>query len=299
MSLRSAILMLHRVVPEAELETRLLQKPDFEISVEFFNKYLFRLRDSYRFVSLDNLYSRLKHSSSSPIREPLLAVTFDDGYTDVLTHALPILEKYQIPFTIYLTTGYPDKRIIHISAAIEDWVRQASHIDLRVKSKVLSYDLTTLSQKSQAFQAIETALFTTYNTIEEIMNILPVNVAPYRSLGLNWEQVKELSENPLCTIGAHTITHPDLTMLSSVDLSRELLISKQRIEFYLKMGVRHFAYPYGRYNCSVVSMAEAAGYETMCTTMETSLSLDNIDFSRLPRACVVQNKFQIFSGSAL
>lgn len=295
MNNQPAILMLHRVVPASELATRLVQKPRFEISVEFFDQYLQRLKEDYLFVSLDNLFQRLQNPTSDAWERPLLALTFDDGYSDVLTHALPVMEKYEIPFTVYLTTGYPDGQIFHVSAAIEDWIRQSSTLEWKIKDRVFRYNLSHDTQKSQAFREIEAFVFSKFSSITEIIAALPVDEHQYRAFGLNWEQVKELCSHSLCTPGAHTITHPDLTKLDRDRLQQELVQAKQRIELYSGQTIIHFAYPYGRYNESVVQYAVAAGYKTMTTTHETAILPEKVDFARLPRICVVQNQFDIFS----
>jgi peptidoglycan/xylan/chitin deacetylase (PgdA/CDA1 family) len=62
---------------------------------------------------------------------------------------------------------------------------------------------------------------------------------------MSWDEVRVLASSPLCTIGAHTVTHPRLAGLDEEEVVRELAVSRQRIEAELARPARHLAYPYG------------------------------------------------------
>src|SRR4029077_9364499 len=67
---------------------------------QIFQQQMQYLRRNYRLVSLDSMLALLDAPASSG---QFVAVTFDDGYRDVYTHAFPVLQNLQIPATIYLT----------------------------------------------------------------------------------------------------------------------------------------------------------------------------------------------------
>jgi len=71
---------------------------------------------------------------------------------------------------------------------------------------------------------------------------------------LSWEQIVELSVDPLCTIGAHTVSHASLPVLSDEMLEIELSNGRRKIEDRIKKPVTHFAYPYGNYDSRVVNL---------------------------------------------
>jgi peptidoglycan/xylan/chitin deacetylase (PgdA/CDA1 family) len=67
------------------------------------------LEAGYRAITIDQLLAVL--SGKTPLPGPAFAITFDDGYRNVLTEALPLLEALQIPATVFLTTGFLDGRV--------------------------------------------------------------------------------------------------------------------------------------------------------------------------------------------
>ncbi|MCX6800315.1 MAG: polysaccharide deacetylase family protein [Candidatus Falkowbacteria bacterium] len=92
----SIILFYHRVA-SIENDPNLLS-----VNPENFEKQLLYLKDHFKIISLKELAKRI---SSKKIVKGLVAITFDDGYVDNLTNALPILEKLQVPATIFVTAG--------------------------------------------------------------------------------------------------------------------------------------------------------------------------------------------------
>lgn len=100
-----AILTLHHVRPARSDEFQ--PNRSLEITPDFLNKTLQRLRQSgFDFVSLDEMHRRLIECD---FRRRFVAVTFDDGYRDNKTWAYPILREHNIPFVIYVTTGFADR----------------------------------------------------------------------------------------------------------------------------------------------------------------------------------------------
>lgn len=83
----------------------------------------------------------------------------------------------------------------------------------------------------------------------------------------NWDQVRELDRTGLITIGAHTINHRNLAMLSPAEQEYEIKEGKRVLEREICHPVRHFAYPYGAYDATSVQLVRAAGYLTAVTVM--------------------------------
>lgn len=84
---------------------------------------------------------------------------------------------------------------------------------------------------------------------------------------LTWAQVRTIDESKLVTIAAHTVDHEDLALASPEQRQYQIRESKAGLERELKHPVRHFAYPYGSYNQSVVDEVRQTGYVTAVTTL--------------------------------
>jgi peptidoglycan/xylan/chitin deacetylase (PgdA/CDA1 family) len=66
-------------------------------------------------------------------------------------------------------------------------------------------------------------------------------------------------------IGSHTMTHADLSKASDADLRREIIDSKKALEDSFGVPIRHFCYPFGRYDRRALALVQEAGYQTACT----------------------------------
>ena len=66
-------------------------------------------------------------------------------------------------------------------------------------------------------------------------------------------------------IGAHTLTHPRLTEIPESRAREEIFASKKKLEDIFGIAIRHFCYPYGKWNRAVRDLVEEAGYETAVT----------------------------------
>jgi peptidoglycan/xylan/chitin deacetylase (PgdA/CDA1 family) len=83
---------------------------------------------------------------------------------------------------------------------------------------------------------------------------------------LTWDQVRQLDQNPLFTIASHTVDHLDLAQQSE-DVQRfQIFTGKQELEQEIGHSVDDFAYPYGDYNATTLSMLQQAGFVAAVTT---------------------------------
>lgn len=87
-------------------------------------------------------------------------------------------------------------------------------------------------------------------------------------------------------VGSHTHTHPDLTVLSPAEVSKEIATSKGFLEDLLGRPVTAFCYPYGDHNVAVRELVRAAGFET-AFTVDLGGVLQGDDAYALKRLCVL------------
>lgn len=82
---------------------------------------------------------------------------------------------------------------------------------------------------------------------------------------LNWNQIREMNEHQI-TFGAHTVTHPKLSVLNNTLAEQEIIQSKMSIEEHLGQPCKHFAYPYGLFNNTTPEIVQQCGFTLACST---------------------------------
>jgi peptidoglycan/xylan/chitin deacetylase (PgdA/CDA1 family) len=285
-----AILMLHSVGTNKP-RFRIPMNADLEISAEFLDTLISHLKkQGYNFVSLDQIYD-LIHSGQKLDKH--IAITLDDGYRDNLDNAYPIFKKHQVPFCIYVATQFPDQTANLWWLMLEQVVQNNTAIAFDYKGTAYAYRLESLESKEKAWSEMR-GLFIAASARDKnllIDKILHKNGVVAKSFNeefcLSWEQIRELSEDPLCTIGAHSVNHPSLAHISAQEMSAEMSESKRLIEEKLAKKVHHFCYPYGSpENCGSreFEMAHRHGFRTATTTTIAPMSVGNTkDLCALPR----------------
>lgn len=141
------------------------------------------------------------------------------------------------------------------------------HKVLPKKSVVITFDDGDVDQYSAAWPILKkyhySALF-----------YITTNFIGHRQW-MNWDMLKELSAAGNMEIGAHTMSHPNLSKLSSEKQWRELVVSKNILEKNLKTKINFFAYPGGAHNTSTIALLKKAGYLSAVTTRHDVFHLPN------------------------
>lgn len=246
---RGQILLFHRICP-AEPKARISANVGLELTPQHLERIIqFFLSCGYSFVSLDQLEEQLKDRKR---KDKFVVFTFDDGYADNLRYAFPIFKKNNIPFTVYVATCFPERTGILWWYLLEDIIIANDHLDIRTKKKNYSFPCRTEHEKEDTFFRLRSMIMRDLSHTEFFPSLekffAPFSVSPIdktTELTLSWEQIEQLNQNPLVTIGAHSSNHLSLAGLSREEAKREIVDSKERIELHIKEEVRHFAYPYG------------------------------------------------------
>ena len=243
---QGAILMLHHVRPFGGgpfAPNRLL-----EIEPGFLDAALGHMRSlGFDLVSLDEALRR----TDEPGGRPFVALTFDDGYIDLVEHALPVLERHEAPFTAYVTTGFADRTASLWWIELEQAIGALDRVEANVSGVAIALPAATPAEKATAFRTLywmlrggsEEHLRDAVDTLAGRAGIDGLALA--RQLCLDWDGVRRLARHPLCTIGAHTLTHPMLAKHDATLVRHEMEESRRRIETKIGVPVRHFAYPVG------------------------------------------------------
>ncbi len=208
------------------------------------------LKKNYDVLSLEEIAERISEGKS--VRR-CAAITFDDGFRDNYEKAYPILKRYQIPATIFLTTGSIDNKEApwFIKFRFLFMHSQKSCLDIGLGGETTNFPLANAHDRRRASDRLMRYLQTCPNEERlRVLNALPtlLEVEPTGNLDmlmLTWEQIREMSRNGI-HFGAHTITHPVLSQISTEIMRLEIESSKAVIEEKTGRAVKTFAYPFGR-----------------------------------------------------
>jgi len=234
---------------------------------------------------------RLKNES----KRKFAVITFDDGYKDNFTIAYPILKKNNIPFTVYLTTSFPDKSAVLWWYLLEDIIIKNNEISFSYDSRQYNYTVLEMADKERAFDSIRSFIIdsTPFAMQSKIESVLGSYISDFyartKELSLSWDEVKILSSDSLVTIGNHTANHYSLAALSVEEIRNDISFAQKLIESQTGVLPKHFAYPFGsrhEVNMDAIRTIKDAGFITAATTLPGNLFYEHSDndmFLFLPR----------------
>ena len=290
-----AILMLHRVAEVAPDPAGYDPNKGLTVQRDFLDAALTRVRAlGFGIVSMDEVAARLQDGLDA--EKPFVAITFDDGYRDTLRAAAPVLRRHGAPYTVYVTPGFADRAARMWWVELEEAVRRLSHIETEIGGERLSLPARDGAEKTAAFFAIYWRL----RALPEprllahcaaLAGQADLDLAePARTLCCDWEELAEMAADPLCTIGAHTMTHPRLATLPEAEARAEMNDSRAAIRARLGIEARHLAYPVGDPSSAgrrEFDTAKALGFATGVTTRPGMLFPEHGgDLLALPRVSV-------------
>lgn len=256
----------------------------YAVSTTSFERHAERIADRYQPVTLDRVVDALQGRDTLPERAAV--VTFDDGYRDTHTKALPVLERVGIPATVYVSTALLGSDTGPLSFRLAAALQQRDTEQIDRHALPLS-DLGPLpSDTTGAFEALYGALkFQSPGVRERALRVVEGQEAQGGATMLTREGLRALAAHETITIGAHGHEHCPLTVLSERPLREALADCRAELGAILDEDVQHFSYPYGARDDRVTRAVEAAGFESAVTTGPgyISLSHSQSDVYSLPR----------------
>lgn len=305
------ILCYHRVA-ELETDPQLLA-----VSPHHFEQHLEFLSKNANLMSLTDLVQSLLKKN---IPNQAVAITFDDGYSDNLHEASPILRKYNAPATFFVTTDFMD-------STTEFWWDELEQILLRPGVLALNprMELNEIRREWSLDQFVNytsedferhrswnvtiasspTPRHAIFRELSQLLHDLGVDrrqqvlrqVRGWRQgefvmrtthRPMTRQEVLSLSSQEEIEVGAHTCSHVSLSRLSPALQAGEIIRSRSKL---LEIGcgkVRHFAYPFGThrdFTSETSQMVKEAGFSSACTTTG-DIVWRNADSFALPRRTV-------------
>jgi peptidoglycan/xylan/chitin deacetylase (PgdA/CDA1 family) len=248
-----------------------------------------------------------------------VVVTFDDGYADNLRHAKPLLERYDVPATVFLATGYVGRQREFWWDELDRVLLQPGvlpeALNLSCNGRSYGWELGEAAHFSEAAYRLHrswkawedppTARHALYCSLWEMLLPLPEGerrqtlddlrawagaqpgCRPTHEI-LSVEEALALAQGELIEVGAHTVTHSALSGLPADAQREEIEGSRDWLENVLDRRATSFAYPFGRrcdYTAETVGIVREAGFSCACSNFSGTVGRSTATFE-LPRVQV-------------
>ena len=260
-----AILAYHRVMPTDDLECYPFDQELISATPVQFDSQMRYVREHLHPVSLQDVIAQIEHGT--PLPANAVAVTFDDGFADTYRYAFPILRRYRIPATIFVSTGY-------VESGEPFWFELASYLVYRVPLYSLEPKDGVRLPTGDSWTDRTASLRRLHSILKDLPNDARQKVlstwthryatelrrgATRHSRPISWPQIIEMAASGIA-FGSHTVSHPNLTRVTDEQLNLELTESKYTLESKLQQPIDTIAYPIGTpsaFNAHVISVARA------------------------------------------
>lgn len=282
----AVILAYHRIHEGLDDPQRLMIRPDC------FAEQMAVLQEMTQPVALPDLLAQLRTQPRDA--KPLSVVTLDDGYADNLLCALPILRRFDVPATVFvasdainrtrefwwdelervlLSSEHPDVLRLRLGAEDCEWSFEADGAAPREPWDV--YDPPRRVAQQAYLKIASHLMFCPPEEQDELLSDLFAWAGAERMARdgfrtLTGPEVAELAADPLISIGAHTVSHANLSVLDPAAQTTEIGGSQACLERQTGRSVRTFSYPYGRvedYTHSTLRILRKSGFGAACTTV--------------------------------
>lgn len=210
------------------------------------------------------------------VREPSVVLTFDDGYWDNYAYAVPILERLQVPATIFVSTE-------RIGTGKEPWcddvermillndnlLGEKIHLDLRKQGTVDIFIADEEARRDLYYRVHDAVRLMQPDEREEVLDEIEEEYGafPVRPSHryMTEAELKKLAESRYITIGGHTVTHSRLSALSCEKQREEIEESIRFLEKTMNKKITTFSYPFGGkadYNADSVAIVREMALKT-------------------------------------
>jgi peptidoglycan/xylan/chitin deacetylase (PgdA/CDA1 family) len=276
---RLTILMYHRVLSSPNLLHR--SNPDEQM----FNNHMKVLRRFFNVLPLSEGVKRLGDRTLPP---RAVSITFDDGYADNYSTALPILKNWGLHATFFIATGFINGGIMWNDMVIETVAKLSGKILDLEEINLGVFKIDTIDERFKTVNTLLTKLkhLPGAERSRQVQSIVDItNTRLPDDLMMTEKQVYELRKSSM-EIGGHTVSHPILTSIDNESASIEIHNCKKILENMIDNEVTLFAYPNGKfgrdYTSQHVEMVRNAGFKYAVAT-DTGVAKQENDVYMLPR----------------
>lgn len=278
---RAVVLMYHRVLTAEELE-RTGSNPAIAVSVETFELHMAALRRHCNVLSLDTFARHM--DGRIPFPDSSVLVTFDDGWSDNFTNALPVLRRYRVPALVFLPSQFVGSQrlfwqesLVHLLLLSREAVARQPATRSRLAALLLPVGLDSAldlpladarrtlanlvgAQKTLARRELDALIL----ALADEVDVDPLALSPTDGF-LGWSQIRAMERDGVA-FGGHGVEHLLLTQSSPLEVSREVGGSKSFLEQSFPSTLPTFSYPNGYVDDAAVNAVREAGFRLAFTT---------------------------------
>jgi peptidoglycan/xylan/chitin deacetylase (PgdA/CDA1 family) len=256
----AVVLLLHRVLPQRDTMWDPMDPALFEQVLQYVQR-------RFNTIPLEELLFDKPATGT----KPFAAITFDDGYSDFISHSIPLLKKYNLPASMFVTTECIDKNI-------PTWTYVLDYLFENTKQLALKdFDATGLPEKFAVAKWQSNKDRIVYGKIiKQQLKWVPASVRNKtidtvitsfddvqlpNGMMMTWEDVKQINTAGY-TVGSHSVSHPTLaTIENDEELDYELQHAATQLKEKAGISSSVFSYPCGSYDSRVEEHTRKAGYK--------------------------------------
>ena len=268
---------------------------DLSVAPDIFDSHMALLASECHPLPLAELIQR---ALSNSLPERAVAVTFDDGYLDNLEAGLPVLERYGVPATIYVATGYVGAERAFWWDEVDQLLlgegERPGHLEIELAGQTQRFATGTPAERRTALEGVlqhGVRRRATGQDIEQLLERLRswagLTVRPGPGgRPMKAQELASLASNPLIDLGAHSHTHPSLTSLDPRQQRSEVAASGAFMAELTGSRPGGFSYPFGDYERTTRRAVAAEGFEYAVTTDAWSPVTHVVSPTAVPRTAV-------------
>jgi peptidoglycan/xylan/chitin deacetylase (PgdA/CDA1 family) len=260
------------------------------VSPQNFEQQLAILRDASNPITLE-AFVESQYSNSLPPRA--VVITFDDGYIDNLQNAWPLLERYRVPATLFIATGFLGSMFWwdELARLIMETETSSTNLNLTINGQSYRWEV---NKEDETRKRLLEEIYQLLLPLDEIsrqqslyqlnkwadLGAIPVDASDMRCMVES--EIRQIAKGGVVTIGAHTVTHPRLTDLPTKGQQFEIDKSRDCLQQIIERPIKHFSYPNGSYNETTKKLLNQAGFTAACASYN-DIAHSRTDPFTLPR----------------
>lgn len=274
---KAVILMYHRVLTPDDMR-RSGSHPAMIVESQTFADQMAVVKQRFKVLSIEEFTTRMEQRI--PFADSSCLITFDDGWRDNFTNALPILRQHELPAVVFLPVNFiGEKRLfwqeslVHLLVLAVETTRkvpakkaQFCHVLESVGLGHVLLDVSDGDPRSHVIEAISrnragwtpSVIETTLSQLRKELGVETGDVEGTDHF-LDWEQVAEMAQQGV-TFGGHGAEHHLLSEMPVVAAREDIQTSKRVIDLRCKAAIPTFSYPRGYRTPQVVELVKAAGF---------------------------------------